>query len=401
MSWVEVPAGHQFPIENLPYGLAKFPTDGTNHIVVAIGDFALSLKVLAAKENGPLRAALKNDALADSLQSPLMNDYMSQGYDNWKAVRAAVTDLLKKEGGNPALHSNEALRAAALVAQKDVQMLLPCQIGDYTDFYISRYHASNIGKMFRPGQPPLLENWLNLPVGYHGRSSSIVVSGTPIRRPNGQRRPVEGQPPVFGACAALDLELEMAIYIGTGNALGEPIKAADAKKHIFGYSLFNDWSARDLQKWEYVPLGPFLGKNFASTVGCWIVSTFALEPFACDGPDQSEVPPLPYLGGNKAGMYDVNLEVDLSNKEGETMTISKSNMKNGYWATSQMLAHHTCNGCNMRPGDMIATGTLSGPDDSSPRLHARDHMARHSPRQVPFGPRTQNASRWRHHHVEG
>lgn len=163
----------------------------------------------------------------------------------------------------------------------------------------------------------------------------------------------------------MDLELEMAMYIGTGNALGEPIKAADAHKYIFGYALFNDWSARDLQKWEYVPLGPFLGKNFGSSVAPWIVTPFALEPFICDGPDQSEVPTLPYLGTNKSGTYDVNLTVDLTNKEGETITISNSNMKHGYWAASQMLAHHTCNGCNMRPGDMVATGTLSGPDDSS------------------------------------
>ena len=362
MSWVSYPAGNQFPIENLPYGLGKFPTDGKAHVCIAIGDYALSLKVLSAKPDGPLRVALNNDTVADSLQAETLNPFMAQTYEAWKAVRVALIDLLKKE--NTTLQNNEALKAAALVPQKDVPMLLPCEIGDYTDFYISRYHASNIGKMFRPNQPPLLENWLNLPVGYHGRSSSIVVSGTPIRRPNGQRRPVEGQPPVFGACAALDLELEMAIYLGTGNKLGEPIKAADANKYIFGYSLFNDWSARDLQKWEYVPLGPFLGKNFASTVGAWIVTPFALEPFAIDGPDQSEVPTLPYLGTNKNGTYDVNLTVDLSNKDGETMTISQSNMKYGYWAVSQMLAHHTCNGCNMRPGDMIATGTLSGPEDS-------------------------------------
>lgn len=369
MTWVQkIAKTHPFPIQNLPWGVAKFP-DGTNHSVVAIGDSVLSLKLLAGPE-GPLRALLKNDAVANALQAPLLNDFMSAGVNNWRAVRAAVTSLLKEEGGSPLLQQNDELRRAAILPQTAVSMQLPCAIGDYTDFYISRHHATNLGKMFRPDSAPLLPNWLHLPVGYHGRSSSIIVSGTPVRRPNGQRKPptaAESDPPVFGASAGLDFELEMACYIGTGNELGQPIPIDEASSHFFGFSLFNDWSARDLQKWEYVPLGPFLGKNFASTVGAWIVSPDALAPFQRDGPSQADVPTLPYLGNNKSknGSYAVDLQVELQTKDGEKITISKSNMNNGYWSPSQMLAHHTCNGCNMRPGDLIATGTLSGPTDDS------------------------------------
>lgn len=356
MSWVSYLPDHPFPIQNLPYGV--FEKDGARHIGVAIGDQILSLGAVAAAMPNVFPAAV-----AAAFQQPTLNDFMALDHDTWKSTRATITRLLSTDC--PELRDNAAVRASAIVAQADVKMVLPAQIGDYTDFYASREHATNVGKMFRPNAAPLLENWLHLPVGYHGRASSVVVDGTPLRRPHGQRKPDPEKPPVFGASVSVDFELEMAAYIGTGNTLGEPVSITDARKKIFGFSVFNDWSARDIQKWEYVPLGPFLGKNFGSTISPWIVTTFALEPFLVQGPKQEEPTPLPYLQDGAPGAYDINLSVTLQTEKGESMVIANSNYKYMYWSVYQQLVHHAINGCNMRPGDVIASGTISGPTEGS------------------------------------
>ena len=354
-SWIQYPPEHPFPIQNLPFGVFSSAEDHTHRCATAIGDFVVDLKALSEADLFPAEVAA-------TLKLPTLNSFMGLGHAKWKAVRETLQALLS--AGDPALKDNLALRAKALIPITQVRMHLPCVIGDYTDFYASKEHASNLGQMFRPGQPPLLENWLYIPVGYHGRSSSIVVSGTDIRRPSGQKRPKPEDPPVFGACAALDFELEMAAYIGTGNDLGTPISVDDAHKHVFGFSLFNDWSARDLQKWEYVPLGPFLGKNFASTISPWIVTTLALEPFVVTGPTQDPAP-FPYLAQRAPGNYDVRLEVSLTTGTNETLVISHTNFKLMYWSIFQMVAHHTVNGCNLRPGDVLASGTISGSEQGT------------------------------------
>ena len=244
-------------------------------------------------------------------------------------------------------------------------MHLPAQVGDYTDFYSSRYHAENVGRMFRGAENALPPNWLHMPLAYHGRASSLVVSGTPVCRPNGQTRPGNAGPPQFGPSRALDFELEMGFFVGPGNALGEPIPVSQAYRHIFGFVLVNDWSARDIQRWEYQPLGPFLGKNFATTVSPWVVTLDALEPFICDGPAQ-DPPPLPYLSSKNHWTYDIDLEVQFQSAAmAAPATICRSNFRHLYWNVCQQLAHHTVNGCNVRPGDLLASGTISGPTPDS------------------------------------
>lgn len=241
--------------------------------------------------------------------------------------------------------------------------MIPVKIGDYTDFYSSKDHASNIGRMLRPDEEPLKPNWLHIPIGYHGRSSSVIVSNTPIRRPRGQIKPLTAAVPSFGPCAKLDFELEIGSFIGLGNALGTPIPIDQTEEHIFGIVLMNDWSARDIQAWEYVPLGPFNAKNFATTISPWIVPLEALEPFRTEAPKQ-DPEPFPYLKPTKPGAYDINLEVLLTTqKQTEPFRISQSNFKYMYWTMFQQLAHHTIGGCNMCPGDLIGSGTISGPGD--------------------------------------
>ncbi|HSN56479.1 MAG TPA: fumarylacetoacetase, partial [Candidatus Sulfomarinibacteraceae bacterium] len=243
-----------------------------------------------------------------------------------------------------------------------VEMLLPAEIRDYTDFYSSREHATNVGTMFRGPDNALQPNWLHLPVGYHGRASSVVVSGTDVRRPRGQFKPADADRPVYGPSRLMDFELEMGFFVGPGNALGEPIPIADAPEHIFGMVLVNDWSARDIQAWEYVPLGPFLGKSFATSISPWVVTMDALEPFRCAGPAQTDPEPLPYLRTSGDQAYDIRLEVLLQGADmAEPATIATSNFRYLYWNVCQQLAHHTVNGCNARPGDLYASGTISGP----------------------------------------
>jgi fumarylacetoacetase len=346
-----VPASSDFPIQNLPFGIFKTaalsPRAG-----VAIGEHILDLQAVA--EAG-LFAAIAFDKGVFA-QSEL-NAFIALGKPVTNAVRERVSDLLNVT--NTELQGNAALRDKALIAQRDVQMLRPVNVPNYTDFYSSREHATNVGMMFRDPANALLPNWLHLPVGYHGRASSIVVSGTPIHRPKGQTKTDAEEKPSFGPSKSLDFELEVAFITGKSTALGETISTAQAEDHIFGLVLFNDWSARDMQRWEYVPLGPFLAKNFGSTVSPWVVTLEALEPFKVESPAQ-DPKVLPYLEFDGKRNYDLNLEVTIKPQQTEAKVVSRSNFKYMYWNMCQQLAHHTVNGCNICVGDMYASGTISG-----------------------------------------
>jgi fumarylacetoacetase len=292
-----------------------------------------------------------------------LNDFFALGRAAWSEVRAAVSGLLA--AGTPTLRDDADLLARTLVPAADVDLVLPADIGDYTDFYSSREHATNVGTMLRGADNALMPNWLYLPVAYHGRASSVVVSGTGVRRPRGQYRPDPTAAPVFGPTRSLDFELEVGAFVGPGNALGSPIPAARAEEHLFGLVLVNDWSARDIQAWEYQPLGPFLAKNFATSISPWVVTLEALEPFRCAGPPQDPTP-LPYLQTRGDSTFDIWLEVTI---RGERMAaphrVCLSNFKYLYWSLVQQVAHHTVNGCNLRPGDLLASGTISGPTSDS------------------------------------
>lgn len=352
-SWVEVPENSDFPIQNLPFGI--FKKEGKKRAGVAIGEKVIDL------------AGLQSIGLLNDLSLPVgifekevLNDFLKHGKATGRLLRNRLSELLQED--NEELKSHYSL-GSFLFDQADVQMCLPVQIGDYTDFYSSEQHAYNVGCMFRDPDNALLPNWKHIPVGYHGRSSSIIESGVTIHRPKGQQKPNEQDPPVFGPCKLLDFELEMAFITCGENALGESISTDDAEDHIFGLVLFNDWSARDIQKWEYVPLGPFLAKNFASSISPWIVTLDALEPFRISGPKQDpEV--LPYLAykGNKH--FDIDLEVAIQPEGSEEKVVGASNFKYMYWNMAQQLAHQTVNGCNIRTGDMYGSGTISGPDPS-------------------------------------
>ena len=281
------------------------------------------------------------------------------GRPAWRAIREAVSALLAADSAR--LRDNHGLRDAALIPMSRAELLLPMEIGDYTDFYSSREHATNVGIMFRGPDNALQPNWLHLPVGYHGRASSVVPSGTPVRRPSGQLKPDDG-PPVFGPSRLMDFELEMGFLIGPGTSLGETIPIDRAADHIFGLVLVNDWSARDIQKWEYVPLGPFLGKSFATSISPWVITLEALQPFLADAPAQDPAP-LPYLQESARSTYDIELEVTLATEQTPTAhTIATSNFRYLYWTMAQQLAHHTVNGCNVNTGDLMASGTISGPE---------------------------------------
>lgn len=350
MSFVSYDADCPFPIQNLPYGVFK-NSAGEQHIGVAIGDRVLDLHRIAEAE------LFSSPQVAEALKQPLLNDFMGLGRNAWKEARATITSLLSES--NATLRDNAELRAAALVPQSSVQMVMPARVGDYTDFYSSREHATNVGTMFRGKDNALQPNWLHLPVGYHGRASSVVVSGTPLHRPCGQLKPAEGDP-VWGTCKLLDFELEMAFFVGPSNELGHRIDIANANEHIFGLVVMNDWSARDIQKWEYVPLGPFCGKNFGTSISPWIVTLDALEPFLKQGPVQDDPKVLPYLQDPEPGAYDINLEVALQPEGADPTTVCRSNLRNLYWSMKQQLVHHSSTGCNMQPGDLLGSGTISG-----------------------------------------
>jgi len=355
-SWVPVPPGSHFPIQNLPYGVfvPLDEKDASPRAGVAIGESVLDLGVLeeAGLFRGPSLAG-KN-----VFRRPSLNAFLSLGGPAWREARQSISDLLGE--GEPRLRDDAPLRARALHSASRVRMMLPAEIGDYTDFYSSREHATNVGTMFRGAENALPPNWLHLPIAYHGRASSIVTSGTDVRRPSGQTLADGAASPSFGPSRRLDFELEVGFFVGPGNALGEPVSIDRAEDHIFGFVLVNDWSARDIQKWEYQPLGPFLGKNFATSISPWVVTLDALEPFRCAGPVQ-EPPPLPYLAGSGAWALDIALEVSLqSDRMSSPFRLSRSNFRSLYWNVRQQLAHHTVNGCNLRPGDLLASGTISG-----------------------------------------
>lgn len=355
-SWVEVPAGSDFPIQNLPFGVFKTrylsPVAG-----VAIGNHVLDLVYL--HEHGFL----------DGLGLPpgifnqrYLNDFIALGRRQARKVRDRISELLRHD--NEELRDNTAAREIALIPMQEVQMLMPVRVPNYTDFYSSMEHASNVGAMFRDPDNPLLPNWRHLPVAYHGRASSIVVSGTDVHRPKGQIKLPDSDSPIFSPTRKLDFELEIAFIICGETKPGETVPVEKAEDYIFGLVLFNDWSARDIQQWEYVPLGPFLSKNFASTISPWIVTLDALEPFRVKGPEQKpEV--LPYLKTSGDKNLDINLEIVLQPKGGEAQVISRTNFRYMYWNMAQQLAHHTVNGCNIQSGDMMASGTISGPEPGS------------------------------------
>ncbi|WP_323757782.1 fumarylacetoacetase [Roseivirga sp.] len=351
-SWVEVAKDSDFPIQNLPFGIFKteYLQPGAG---VAIGDYVLDLTYLY--ENGYF------DGLglpAGVFNQNSLNAFIAVGKKKTSEVRNRISELLEK--GNEELRENVAARELALIPKEEVEMLMPVRVPNYTDFYSSEDHARNVGTMFRGVDNALMPNWKHLPVAYHGRASSIVVSGTEFHRPKGQTKADDAEMPSFGPCRLLDFELEMAFITCKENALGDPVSVKAAPDHIFGFVLLNDWSARDIQKWEYVPLGPFLAKNFASHVSPWIVTMDALEAFKVAGPTQNpEV--LPYLKTDGDLHYDVKLQVALKPEGADETVLSNSNYKYMYWNVSQQVAHHTGNGCNLQVGDMYGSGTISGP----------------------------------------
>ncbi len=334
-----------FPIQNLPFGIFEYR--GTPRAGVRIGEMVLDLAVLQERGFFP--------TLPPVFNTGSLNRFLSLGRPVWREVRSIVSRLLCADVAE--LRDNVPLREAALLPIGAVTMQLPAAIGDYTDFYSSREHATNVGIMFRGKENALMPNWLHLPVAYHGRASSIVVSTTPVRRPWGQLLPEGREMPEFRPSRLLDFELEMGFFIGPGSDIGQPVAVDEAEQHIFGLVLVNDWSARDIQKWEYQPLGPFTAKNFATSISPWVVTLEALEPFRCRGPEQTPAP-LPYLRSPGDSAYDIQLEVYLQNTR-----ISRSNFRHLYWNMCQQLAHHTVTGCNLRPGDLMASGTISAPGD--------------------------------------
>jgi fumarylacetoacetase len=349
-----------FPLANLPYGV--FRGENAAHIGVAIGDQILDLRRCVTVG---LLAGLP-PLVEYSCTASVLNSLMSLGPERWSALRSRVTTLL----------TDTSLRSQVeplLVSMRDAEMELPAQIGDYTDFYASIHHATRVGKLFRPDNP-LLPNYKYVPIGYHGRASSIVVSEAGIRRPYGQTKPPTTPEPTFGPSRSMDYELEVGLFVGPGNVLGQPISIAEAEQHIFGLCLVNDWSARDIQSWEYQPLGPFLAKSFATTISPWIVPMEALAPYRVPAAERpSGVPaPLPYLNPptRRRDGVDLTLEVYLRSAQMreagmEAVRMSRSNLRDLYWTPAQLLTHHASNGCNLRPGDLLATGTISGPEEGS------------------------------------
>lgn len=354
-SWIEIPNNSDFSLANIPFGV--YSKDGVARCATRIGNSVIDLDALQ-------KAGLFGDiSLPDGVfENDTLNAFIALGKPVTNSVRIRIQELFDSINGE--LRDNESVRLNAIVNIESVEMLMPVSVGDYTDFYSSREHATNVGTMFRDPNNALLPNWLHIPVGYHGRASSIIPSGTAIHRPKGQTKADDAESPSYGPSRLLDFELEMAFVVGKPNELGTSISVADAEDHIFGMVIFNDWSARDIQKWEYVPLGPFLGKNFASSISPWIVTMEALEPFRYASPKQ-EPEVLPYLKMEKDHNFDINLEAIIETESGVSKTVSNSNFKYMYWSMAQQLAHHTVNGCNMNVGDMCASGTISGPTPDS------------------------------------
>ena len=350
-SFVDVAPDSHFPLQNLPFGL--FSTRGEpRRAGVAIGAQVLDLAVL--EEAGLISVGPPGRRVFDRAT---LNAFIALGRPAWSRARARIGELLREDRAE--LRDNATLRARALVPMVEATLHLPVEIPGYTDFYSSKEHATNVGSMFRDPKNALLPNWVHLPIAYNGRASSVVASGTPIRRPQGQIKLPDAERPAFGPSRKLDFELETAFIIGEGNALGEPIPIAEAERHIFGVVLMNDWSARDIQQWEYVPLGPFNSKTFATSISPWIVTMDALEPFRVAGPAQDPAP-LPYLAQAGAQAFDIRLEVALAPAGSATTTLCRTNFRYLYWSMAQQLAQHTISGCNTRVGDLMGSGTISG-----------------------------------------
>ncbi len=356
-SWINIPEDSDFPIQNIPFGVFLTREDIIT-IGTRLGDYAIDLGAL--HQLGYFSEIPLTD---DIFLQDTLNDFIADGRITWRLVRNRIAAIF--DSNNSELRDNAAHRDKVIFNMEEIEMQLPVDVGDYTDFYASKEHATNVGSIFRDPKNALMPNWVHIPIGYHGRSSSIVTSGTPIIRPLGQSRPPEGSDsPLFGPSKLLDFELEMAFITTAANDLGKRISIEEAEEHIFGLVLFNDWSARDIQAWEYQPLGPFLGKSFASTISPWIVTLDALEPFRVDGPEQNPKP-LPYLRQNGKHSFDINLQVGIQPEGGEETVVANSNFKYMYWTMAQQLAHHTVNGCNVRSGDMMGSGTISGPTPDS------------------------------------
>jgi fumarylacetoacetase len=354
-SFIEIQPDSHFPLENLPFGVFK-PRGGSARVGVAIGESVVDVSVLEEKKfitagDGPIFSQ-------DSL-----NAFLALGRPVWRQTRERLQQLLG--AGAPELRDNPELRERVFHRQSDVSMQLPARIGNYTDFYASYHHAHNVGTMLRGADNALMPNWKWLPVAYHGRASSIVVSGADVRRPQGQTKAADAAAPAFGPSKSLDYELEMAFFIGPGNSLGDPVPIERGIDQVFGMVLMNDWSARDIQTWEYQPLGPFLAKNFCTSISPWVVMLEALDPFRRPLAPQDPVP-LPYLRLTNDFCFDIELEANLrSPKMDAPMTITKTNFQNLYWSISQQVAHHTVGGCNLRSGDLLASGTISGAAEES------------------------------------
>lgn len=352
-SFIEVAPDSDFPIQNLPYGVFSTPTSAQKRVGVAIGDFVLDLAVLESE--GLLKTGADGVFAQDSI-----NALMALGPAAWSRLRSRISELLRHD--NPELRDNAELRRRALLPRREAQLHLPIAVAGYTDFYSSKEHATNVGIMFRGKDNALQPNWLHIPIAYNGRASTVVVSGTPIIRPQGQLKPPNAEAPVFAPCKRLDFELEMGAVIGGASQMGETLTEARAAEMIFGFVLLNDWSARDIQQWEYVPLGPFQAKAFGTSISPWVVTREALEPFRVQGPAQQPTP-LPYLQQKGANNYDLKLEVDLRvDGAKDYATIARTNFKYMYWSSVQQLVHHASGGCAMNVGDLLGSGTISGPE---------------------------------------
>jgi fumarylacetoacetase len=353
-SFIPVDAASDFPIQNLPYGVFSTAASPTPRVGVAIGDYVLDLAVLEAEGMIDLTPAF------DVFPQPSINAFMALGPKIWSRTRARISELLRHD--HPQLRDDKFLRERALVPMADVILHLPIAVSGYTDFYSSKEHATNVGVMFRGKDNALQPNWLHMPIGYNGRASTVVVSGTKVRRPRGQLKPPSADLPSFGPCKRLDFELEMGVVVGQASAVGEMLTEAQAEAMIFGFVLLNDWSARDIQQWEYVPLGPFQAKAFATSISPWVVTREALEPFRIQGPAQDPAP-LPYLQQVLPNNYDLRLDVALrAAPDNEGRRICQTNFKYMYWSSVQQLVHHASSGCAMNVGDLLGSGTISGPE---------------------------------------
>lgn len=350
-SFVDVKPESDFPIQNLPYGVVSTADDPAPRVGVAIGDFVLDLAAL--------QAAKLLDLPEGVFTQSSINAFMALGPNVWRSTRARISALLRHD--NPELRDHAELRAKALLPMQSTKLHLPLRVAGFTDFYSSKEHATNVGTMFRDKTNPLLPNWLHIPIGYNGRASTVVVSGTKVHRPRGQLKPSSAELPSFGPCKRLDFELEIGVVVGQSSAMGTMLTEQQAEEMIFGFTLLNDWSARDIQQWEYVPLGPFQAKAFATSISPWIVTREALEPFRVSGPAQDPTP-LPYLQQQGANNYDMALEVALRTPGmNAPARISATNFKYMYWSSVQQLVHHASSGCAMDVGDLLGSGTVSGP----------------------------------------